>query len=124
MALALLDQRIEVDRDLAQIVSACTTCGMCDVACKFIMAAERQDVILALKEHIYAAGFGAASLVEHEPSGERWADGLNLKTLPASPADVLVIVGFGALYDPRHAATAARIGASAGKLARMGSSSA
>ena len=54
MALALLDARISVDEDLAQIVSACTTCGACDVACKFIMAAERQDVILALKEYLEA----------------------------------------------------------------------
>ena len=32
MALSLLDGRIELDSDLAQIVAACTTCGMCDVA--------------------------------------------------------------------------------------------
>ena len=56
MALALLDGRITVDQDLAHIVSACTTCGACDVSCKFIMAAERQDVILALKRHVAEAG--------------------------------------------------------------------
>ena len=56
MALALLDGRIEIDQDLAQIVAACTTCGLCDVACKFIMAAERLDVIMALKEHLVERG--------------------------------------------------------------------
>ena len=56
MALALLDGRITADQDLAQIVSACTTCGMCDVACKFIMAAERLDVIMAFKEHLVECG--------------------------------------------------------------------
>ena len=61
MALALLDGRIQVDRDLAQIVSACTTCGLCDVACKFIMAAERQDVIIALKEHLAESGWGVST---------------------------------------------------------------
>ena len=59
MALALLDERISVDSDLAQIVSACTTCGQCDVSCKFIMAAERQEVIIALKEHLVDLGWEA-----------------------------------------------------------------
>lgn len=58
MALSLLDGRIEADLDLARIVSACTACGACDVACKFIMAAERQEVIIALKEHLAELGLG------------------------------------------------------------------
>src|SRR5512137_827921 len=66
MALALLDGRITVDRDLAGIVSACTTCGLCDVSCKFIMAAERQDVIIALKEHIAESGFATAPRIENQ----------------------------------------------------------
>ena len=93
MALALLDGRIRVDRDLAQIVSACTTCGMCDVSCKFIMAAERQDVILALKEHITESGFGTALKAANRPILKPWSDGLKLKTLPESKSDVLIYVG-------------------------------
>src|SRR5512136_1369390 len=89
MALALLDGRIGVDRDLAQIVSACTTCGLCDVACKFIMAAERQDVIIALKEHIAESGYASASKVENKPTLTHWADGLKLKILPGAQSDVL-----------------------------------
>jgi Fe-S oxidoreductase len=109
MALALLDGRITVDGDLARIVSACTTCGLCDVACKFIMAAERQDVILALKEHVVESGLGTAPEVENKPEPIHWADGLGLKTLPASKSTVLLYVNAGANHNPEHAATARKL---------------
>ena len=109
MALALLDGRITVDRDLAQIVSACTTCGLCDVSCKFIMAAERQDVLIALKEHLVEAGFASPLQVEDEPALPDWADGLGLKRLPAAKAEVLLFVGTGANHQPRHAASARKL---------------
>jgi Fe-S oxidoreductase len=109
MALALLDGRISVDRDLAQIVSACTACGLCDVSCKFIMAAERQAVIIALKEHIVESGFGVIPKTESKPTLTHWADGLKLKTLPESKSDVLLFVGAGASHNPQHAATARKL---------------
>ncbi len=131
MALALLDGRIPADRDLAQIVSACTSCGLCDVACKFIMAAERQDVILALKEHCAEAGLAAAPAGESQPTPlssvarnravsprfdggaqaalTHWAHGLKLNTFPASKSEVLLYVGSGAHHHPQHAATARRL---------------
>ena len=109
MALALLDGRITVDRDLAQIVSACTACGLCDVSCKFIMAAERQDVIIALKEHIMDLGFAPEPKMENKSSPMTWSDGLNLKTLPESKSDVLLFVGAGTNHDPLHAATARKL---------------
>jgi Fe-S oxidoreductase len=109
MALALLDGRIRVDRDLAYIVSACTTCGLCDVACKFIMAAERLDVIIALKEHIAEAGFASSPRKEDKPILPHWGDGLKLKTLPEIQSDVLLYAGVGARYDPQHAATARKL---------------
>jgi len=109
MALSLLDGRISVDRDLAQIVSACTTCGMCDVSCKFIMAAERLDVILALKEHLVESGFAPNPKLETKPTLPHWASGMNLKTLPEFKADVLLFVGAGARYDSQHAASARKL---------------
>jgi Fe-S oxidoreductase len=109
MALALLDRRIEVDRDLARIVSACTTCGLCDVACKFIMAAERQDVIMALKEHLVDCGMKPAPSVEAPPILPHWAEGLGLATLPASKCSLLLLVGAGARHDPLHAANARKL---------------
>ena len=109
MALALLDGRIGVDRDLAQIVSACTTCGLCDVSCKFIMAAERQDVIIALKEYIAELGFGTAPQLENPSPLPNWADGLRLKTLPESQAEVLLFVGAGVHHNLQHAATARKL---------------
>jgi Fe-S oxidoreductase len=109
MALALLDGRIPVDRDLANIVSACTTCGLCDVSCKFIMAAERQDVIIALKEYIAETGFATMPKTEDKPTLPHWADGLKLKTLPASKSDVLLFVGARANHNPQHAVTARKL---------------
>jgi len=109
MALALLEGRITVDKDLADILSACTTCGMCDVSCKFIMAAERQEVILALKEHIVESGLGVKLKTEKITTSEHWAGGLNLKTLPNEKSDVLLFVGAGANFNPQHAASARKL---------------
>ncbi|MFX1286514.1 MAG: (Fe-S)-binding protein [Promethearchaeota archaeon] len=109
MALSLLDGRVKVDEDLARIVSACTTCGMCDVACKFIMAAERQEVILALKEHIVRAGLGITPTEERTQKSVFWADGLNLKTLSEEKSNVLLFVGAGANYNPQHAISARKL---------------
>lgn len=123
MALSLLDGRIEADQDLAQIVAACTTCGMCDVACKFIMAAERYDVIIALKEYLVESGLALAAQkaksdnLEHfghssgEPPYDRddWAEGLAIKRFPGESAPVLLFVGDGADYESQHAASARKL---------------
>lgn len=117
MALSLIDDRIEVDADLARIAFACTTCGLCDVSCKFIMEAERQDVILALREHIVEEGYGPRA---HQATSERlektgyacgapagehanWAVGLGLKSLPSDSAEVLLYTGASAYSDPSQA---------------------
>ena len=84
MALALLDGRITVDRDLEQVVTACTTCGLCDVSCKFIMAAERQEVILALREHVVESGSEEAPAAEEPSATAHWSQGLDLQSLPAA----------------------------------------
>jgi heterodisulfide reductase subunit D len=123
MALALLDGRIELDQDLAQTVAACTTCGLCDVACKFIMSAERQDVIMALKEHLieggqalpgqqirsdnlesYGYSAGKPALVPGE-----WAQGLGIKKLPGERAEILLYAGAGTCQDVQHAASARKL---------------
>ena len=104
MALSLLDGRITVDADLAEVVFACTTCGMCDVACKFIMEAERHQVNMALREYIVEQGFAPAVLKEKTGNLERdnchlgrlettsgdWARDLGLKVLPKEKARVLL----------------------------------
>lgn len=123
MALSLLDGRIEVDQDLAQIVAACTTCGMCDVACKFIMASERQDVIMALKEHLVECGQALPGQKVRSDNLERygftagkpvlapgqWTQGLDIKILPGDHAQVLLYAGAGTCQDGRHATSARRL---------------
>ena len=106
MALALLDGRIKVDNDLAKIVSACTTCGMCDVSCKFIMAAERQEIIIALKEELFNQGFGPNEVEETRDPLPHWATGLDLKILPNDHAKILLIAGADTKYNKQHASTA------------------
>ncbi len=120
MALSLIEGRIEADRDLAGIAAACTTCGMCDVACKFIMAAERMEVIMALKEHLVESGelqkehqiladnlqqFGYCEGKPAFAPGS-WAQGMGIKKLPVEQADVLLFVGAGVHQNARHAASA------------------
>jgi Fe-S oxidoreductase len=109
MALALLDGRISVDKDLVKILSACTTCGACDVSCKFIMAAERHAVIMALKEHVVESGFGPVVKKEEKSKLAHWADGLTLKTLPGEKSDVLLLTGAGANYNGQHASSASKL---------------
>jgi len=109
MALALLDGRITVDQDLADIVSACTSCGACDVSCKFIMAAERHDVIMALKEHIIEEGYGSNPAFKSGTREFDWSDGLDLKTLPTSGSNLLLFVGAGAIKSQTHADTARKL---------------
>jgi len=123
MALSLLDGRIEIDQDLARTVAACTTCGMCDVACKFIMTAERQDVIMALKEHLIECGqalpgqqvrrdnlelYGYSAGKPVLAPGE-WAQGLGIKILPGERANVLLYAGAGTCQDARHATSARKL---------------
>ncbi|MFN2221129.1 MAG: (Fe-S)-binding protein [Candidatus Promineifilaceae bacterium] len=123
MALSLLDGRIEADHELAGIVAACTTCGMCDVACKFIMAAERHEVIMALKEHLVESGLALAPQQARRTNLERfgdsagqpalppnrWANGLPIKRAPSERAPVLLFAGTGTAHDSRHAACARKL---------------
>ena len=123
MALALLDGRIELDQDLAQTVAACTTCGLCDVACKFIMAAERQNVIMALKEHLVEGGQALAGQRLRSDNLERygysagkpvlapgqWAKGLGIKNLPGDSANVLLFAGAGTCQERQHASSARKL---------------
>lgn len=108
MALSLLDGRITVDGDLADIVFACTTCGLCDVSCKFIMEAERHQVNMALREHIVEQGLAPPVLKEkadrlqkyHHPlaqpdiRGGDWARDRGLKVLPQDKAEVLLYADY------------------------------
>lgn len=107
MALSLLDGRIEPDEAMAKVVFACTACGYCDVACKFIMDAERHKVNMALREHLVDRGlFPPAHKKAREnlrtcghPDGKpertagAWAEGLGLKVLPEQKAEVLLFAG-------------------------------
>ena len=99
MALSLIDGRIEADEALAKIVFACTTCGYCDVACKFMMEAERQTVNMTLRAHLVEKGLSPAAhraamqKMKKPGTAPAWADGLRLKILPEQKADVLLFAG-------------------------------
>ncbi len=114
MALSLVQGRITADEKLLEISNACTTCGSCDVSCKFVMDAERQQVNMALREHIVEQGIELEAhksvinnLTKHghpdgkpkHPPGE-FAKDLNLKHLPDEKADVLLFAGCLQCNDP------------------------
>lgn len=112
MALALVDGRIEVDQSLADVVFSCTTCGYCDVACKFMMDAERQTINMALREHVVEKGLAPHQHIETVKSLKRydahpttparlpkWAQGLDIKLLPEQQAEVLLFAGSAAGED-------------------------
>jgi len=106
-ALSLLEGRIAADAALADIAFACTTCGLCDVSCKFIMDAERQMINIALREHIVDEGLGPPvhrKIIDHIEDPDygdavrakyrKLAIDLGLKLLPGEKADVLLFPGF------------------------------
>jgi len=119
MALSLLEGRIEADKNLAGITYACTTCGACDVSCKFNMEAERQQVNMALREHMVDEKLDPdvhrqtiANLKQYgNPVGDlpnspgKWAEGLGLKILPADKAEVLLYAGCLQMSDTQSAET-------------------
>ncbi len=130
MALSLLEGRITADEALAEIAFACTTCGLCDVACKFIMDSERQVVNIALREHMVDEGLGLPehrNVIERRKNGDhpnasylpymRWAHELGLKVLPDEKADVLLLPAWTYLGAHEPARTAGRL---AGLLIRAG----
>ena len=126
MALSLLDGRIQPDPALAGIAFACTACGYCDVACKFIMDAERHRVNMTLREFLVEQGLAPAAwtaamadLREYgqragaaSPSPAGWAAGLDLKLLPKQKAQDLLLAGCMTRSDERQ-------GRVARKLARL-----
>ena len=107
MALALTEGRIEADQKLSEIAYACTTCGSCDVSCKFNMDAERQKVNMALREHMVDEKLEnihhretIENLKTHgHPDGNlpmspgEWARDLGVKKIPEEKAEVLLFAG-------------------------------
>lgn len=103
MALSLIHERIKPDADLARAVFACTTCGYCDVACKFIMDAERHRINMRLREHLVEEGLSPQVHVEmmekfkaeekSQPPKKSWSEGLKIKKLPDEKANVMLFAG-------------------------------
>jgi len=99
MALSLIDGRIEADGALAKVAFACTACGYCDVACKFIMDAERHKVNMTLRAYLVDRGLSPPAHVAimdnlRNPEGRPlWGEGLNLKRLPGQKSEILIFAG-------------------------------
>ncbi len=123
MALSLVDGRTEPSKDLADRVFSCRACGYCDVACKFVMDAERHLVNMALREHLVETGFAPKA---HEEAMENlnkyghadgkpknqpgaWAEGLGLKVLPEEKAEVLLFAGCVQRNNPQSAGVSRKL---------------
>jgi len=95
-----LADRIKVDEKLSEFTFACMACGYCDVACKFIMDAERHLINMTLREHIVDEGLGPKVHKEilkkfqnGKGPGAGPADVPGVKVLPGQKAKVLVLGG-------------------------------
>ena len=126
MALALSEGRIKADKDLADIVFSCRTCGYCDMSCNFIMESKRNEINMTLRETLVREGLapeeykrtvqnlkstGNPAGLTHTRAGD-WAAGLNIKKLPQQRAGVLLYAGCLTRYD-KNALLSAR------KLAKL-----
>ena len=123
MALALVQDRIKADEKLAAVTYACTTCGACDVSCKYNMDAERHQVNMALREHmvdvdldpdVHRRTLENLKLYGH-PDGKpiaspgEWSKDLGLKKLPEGKAQVLLFAGCLQRNDSQSAETARKM---------------
>ena len=100
MGMSLLADRIKVDERLSEYTFACMACGYCDVACKFIMDAERHQINMTLREYIVNEGFGPTvhkEVLEKFQNGDGPEPGpsdvTGVKILPRQKAKVLVLGG-------------------------------
>ncbi len=123
MALALLDERAQPDEQMSHTSFACTSCGYGDVACKFIMATERQEVNMALKAYLVEHGWGrpehervAANLRDHGhplwplmQSPGAWTGNLDLKKLPLNNTEILLFAGCHTCTDDTSATVARKL---------------
>jgi len=121
MALALSEGRIKADKDLADIVFSCRTCGYCDMACNFIMESKRNEINMALRETLVREGLAPEEYTRTvqnlkstgNPAGLTdaragdWAAGIDIKKLPQQRAEVLLYAGCLTSYD-KSALTSAR----------------
>ncbi len=123
MGLSLLADRIPADAKLARVTFACTTCGSCDVACKFNMDAERMQVNMAMREHLVDEGQDLKinktrkeNLLKYGHAGGKqgtlagaWADGLGMKDMSKDSARVLLFGGCRTRDDAGAAKTARKL---------------
>lgn len=121
MALALSEGRIKADKDLADIVFSCRTCGYCDMSCNFIMESKRNEINMTLRETLVREGLAPEEYQRTAqnlrssgrtagPASARagdWAAGLDIKKLPQQKAEVLLYAGCLARFD-RSALLSAR----------------
>lgn len=120
MALSLVDGRIkDNDEALSKVAFSCTTCGYCDVGCKFVMDAERNFINIALRERLVDAGVAPEvhkKAMENlktkgniggelERSPGEWAKGLPIKVLPKEKSKVLLYAGCAQRTNPSYAQT-------------------
>ncbi len=114
VARSLLNGQSDYSDTVRRVVYTCLTCGSCDVSCKVcrynleplemvrelkchaVEGGQRLDEHLAVIENLRKAGntLGAA-----RNGRGAWADGLNVKRLPAEKADVLFHAGCRNSYD-------------------------
>ena len=114
LGLSLLEDRVELTEEVADIIYKCVMCGACEVSCKIYR--DDIDVLRVIEELRFACVENGMMLPEHmmmvdamkqednvfgEPKSARgdWAKGLGLKDINKEKADVLFHAGCRLSYD-------------------------
>jgi Fe-S oxidoreductase len=121
VSLALLEGRIDYDERVKDIAYQCQTCGNCDVACKVCRYnLEPTDMIRELRAKLVSEGrtvpeydklikgLKQSNNMLSKPKAGRgkWAEGLDVKNLTSSKADVVFFAGCRFSYDESQQSTA------------------
>ncbi len=115
MANSILQNRSEMNDDIADIVYHCQLCGACDAACKaYRDDIDINEVLLELRAYCVENGFVLPEHLDVVESMKRedntlgelkkdrgnWAEGLVLKNINEEKADVMFHAGCRFSYDP------------------------
>ena len=108
IALALLEQRVSLSPDMVEVIYRCSTCGSCDVSCKYNRDLEPLEYIWALRAECFEQGLAPLhnhkvllesirqyNNVWNQPRArrDRWAKGLQVKDASTQKVEVLYYVG-------------------------------
>ncbi|MHA1298035.1 MAG: (Fe-S)-binding protein [Candidatus Helarchaeota archaeon] len=117
-SLAILEEMVPYNEKLLEVIFACTECGGCDIACKYLNNLELLEIIQTTREELVKRGYGPMprqkkyvenTLNYHNPYGEPHEERFNC--IPddvkiTSGAEIGYFIGCTSSYRRKEIATA------------------